>query len=323
VGSAAIAVAGESLIKSTSAIASAATAVIATAIKAPPFQIASVHTSTRWLKLFVYGNYGVGKTQLAGSSALVPQMRDVLMIDAEAGDMTIAMQDEKSYVEAAEHIDVIRVSTFKELARVQEFLKLHCKLRDENNTGKLKELEQRLRKSYDEDQEPRKYNTVIIDSLTEIETFSMYQLLGITDATKLDEETQSPEWAEYKKNNNQILRSVRAFRDLPMNVIMTSAAVYTQDEFKRFVYQPSLTGKLSKQVQGFMDIVGFLVVVPGEDGSNIRRMYVQPSAKFDAKNRLSRFKGEFFDRPSVLSILQAVGLYDTSGSSLSSVRAAS
>lgn len=232
------------------------------------------------------------------------------MIDAEAGDLTIAQQDSKAYVEAAEHIDVVRISSFKELARVQEFLKLHCKLRDENNLEKLSELEQRLNADYDGSRPPRKYNTVIIDSLSEVETFSMYQLLGISDATRLDEETQSPEWSEYKKNNSQILRLVRAFRDLPMNVLMTSAASYTQDEFKRFVYQPALTGRLSKQVQGFMDMVGFLVVAPGADGNDVRRMFVQPSTKYDAKNRLARFKGTHFDDPTVLGILQAVGLHD-------------
>lgn len=233
-------------------------------------------------------------------------MRDVLMIDAEAGDLTLATTDDKASILACEHTDVVRVSTFKELARVHEYLKLHCKLRDDGNLEELKKLEQRLFKDFNPDSPPRQYRTVIIDSLTEVETFSMYQLLGISDLTRLDEETQSPEWGEYKKNNTQILRLVRSFRDLPMNIIMTAAATYTQDEFKRFVYQPSLTGKLSKQVQGFMDIVGFLVVV--ED--NNRRMFVQPSAKYDAKNRLSRFKGTHFDNPTVLSILQAVGLYE-------------
>ena len=283
-----------------------------TPVKGPAFQISSVHTANRWLKLFIYGNYGVGKTQLAGSSALAPQMRDVLMISAEAGDLTIAQQDAPAYIEALEHIDMVRVSTFRELARVQEFLKLHCRLRDENNIEKLKELEAKLNKDYDDNRPPRKYNTVIIDSLSEVETFAMYQLLGITDATKLDEETASPEWAEYKRNNSQILRLVRAFRDLPMHVIMTAASTYVQDELKRFIYQPALTGKLSKQVQGFMDMVGFLVVAPGEQGGDVRRLFVQPSTKYDAKNRLSRFKGTHFDNPTIPAILQAVGLHEGS-----------
>lgn len=277
------------------------------AVKAPPFRIRSVSNKSHWLKLFVYGNYGTGKTRLAGSAALVPQMRDVLMIDAEAGDLTIATQED-----TADHISVVRVSTFKELARVQEYLKAHCKLRDEGNMERLKELEKLLFVDYDPNAPAKEFNTVIVDSLSEAETFSMYQLLGINENTRLDEETQMAEWAEYKRNNSQILRLVRAFRDLPMNVIITSAASYTQDEFKRFVYQPSLTGKLSKQVQGFMDIVGFLVVTADGGGEDVRRMFVQPSAKYDAKNRLSSFKGTHFDNPTMSSILQAVGLLEKS-----------
>ena len=281
---------------------------VAVPTKAAPFQISSVHDSTRWLKLFVYGNYGTGKTRLAGSSVLVPEMHDVLMIDAEAGDLTIATDDDAMGTDSRNHIDRIRVSTFKEFARVQEFLKLHCQLRDAGDDAKLKQLEMKLRSDFDEDAPPRKYKTVIIDSLAEVESFSMYQLLGITDRTGLDEETASAEWSEYKKNNTQILRAVRAYRDLPLNVIMTSASAYVQDDKKRFIYQPALTGKLSKQVQGFMDIVMFLTMSTGKDGEVVRRGYIQPGPQYDAKSRFSSFKEPYIDNPDVKMLLKAAKL---------------
>jgi hypothetical protein len=278
----------------------------------PPFQIRSVADYTRWLKFFVYGEYGVGKTRLLGSAVELPQMQDVLFIDAEAGELTIATVLDKAYADAREkHFDVIRITKFSELARVQEFLKVHCKFRDEGNDAKLKELEQKLRPDdYDPNTPPKKYRTVIIDSLSEVETYSLYQLLGISDKTRIDEEAASPEWAEYKKNHSQILRMIRAFRDLPMHVMMTSATQYTQDEQKRFKYQPTLTGKLSKQCQGFMDIVGFLAIVQGEQGTNIRRLFCKPSARFDAKCRFSSFPGDYWDEPTMNRILKSVGLLE-------------
>lgn len=257
--------------------------------------------------MFVYGGYGVGKTLLAGSSALVPQMRDIMMIDAEAGGLTIATDDDIKEQEARQSIDRVRVSSFKEFARVQEYLKLHCKYRDENNEDKLKELESKLRGDYNSDAPARRYNTVIIDSLSEVEAFSMYQLLGISDRTQLDEEVQGAEWAQYKQNHSQILRAVRAYRDLPMHVIITSAANFTQDDRKRMIYSPALTGKLAKQVQGFMDMVGFFTMVQ-VDGVDVRRLMVQPGAQYDAKNRFSSYKEKYFEDPSIESILRAVGL---------------
>ena len=260
--------------------------------------------------MFVYGGYGTGKTRLMGSAALVPQMRDILMIDAEAGDLTIATDSEIAEEAARQSIDVVRVSTFKEFSRVQEFLKLHCKFRDSGDIDKLKELESKLRSDFDPDAPPRQYHTVIIDSLSEIEAFSMYQLLGITDRTALDEETATAEWSEYKKNHTQILRAVRAYRDLPMNVLITGAAQFTQDDRKKMIYQPQLTGKLAKQIQGFMDVVGFYAMTAGSDGTDIRRLFVQPGAQYDAKNRFGTYKERYFDDPSIESILRAVGLLE-------------
>ncbi len=278
-------------------------------VKVAPFKIEALHESKHWLKLFVYGGYGVGKTLLAGSASLVPQMRDILMIDAEAGGLTIATDNAIAAEEARNSIDRVRVSTFKDFARVQEFLKLHCKFRDEGNDEKLKELEKNLRGDYDSDAEPRRYHTVIIDSLSEVEAFSMYQLLGITDRTHLDEEVQSAEWTEYKKNHSQILRAVRAYRDLPMNVIITSASNFMQDDRKRMIYSPALTGKLAKQVQGFMDMVGFYTMTQ-VDGEDVRRLYVQPGAQYDAKNRFSSYKEKYFEDPTVEKILKSIGLLE-------------
>lgn len=240
-------------------------------------------------------------------------MQDILFIDAESGDTTVSTIDDPDFGKGLNHIDTVRVTSFKEFARVQEFLKLHCKFRDAGDDKALKDLEMKLKPGSNPDAPPRKYYTAVIDSLSELETFSMYQLLGISDRTRLDEETASPEWAEYKRNHNQILRAVRAFRDLPMNILMTAATQYVQDEQKRFIYQVALTGKLANQVQGFMDVVGFLASVQGEDGKSIRRMFVQPQAKFSAKCRFSNYKAPYFDDPDMKKILGAVGLLETVG----------
>jgi hypothetical protein len=203
------------------------------------------------------------------------------------------------------------VSSYKTLARVHEFLKIHCMYRDlpfDEGEPKLKELERRLFPQADPEAPARRYFTCALDSLTEAETFSMYQLLAITDNTRLDEETQSAEWAEFKKNNTQMLRLVRALRDLPMNLLITAAASYVQNEAKQFIYQPALTGKLAKQVQGFMDVVGFMHVVPGENNTRIHRMLAHPTPRVDAKCRFSNFKQPYWDNPTMRSILESVGL---------------
>lgn len=242
-------------------------------------------------------------------------MRDILMIDAESGELTLAtiVEDEWEGL-VGQYVDSVQVKSFKELARVHEFLKMHCRYRDlhtEEADAKLKELEQKLMgEHFDPDREPRRYRTCILDSLSEIETYSMYQLLGITDRTRLDEESMEQGWPEYRRNQSQILRTIRAFRDLPMHILMTSASEFVQDDSKRMVYKPALTGKLSKQCQGFMDIVGFLAIVNSQDGSEVRRLMAKPSPRWDAKCRFSGFKEPYWENPTVKSILASVGLLD-------------
>ena len=81
-----------------------------------------------------------------------------------------------------------------------------------------------------------------------------------------------------------------------------------------------MTGKLSSQVQGFMDMVGYLVAKPvgaqaeGEDAESggdkkmARRLYVQPIGNFAAKCRFSSFKGTYFDNPTMETIIKAIKL---------------
>lgn len=290
----------------------ATTSAVSTLVNTPLFKVETFDTKETYLKLLVYGDYGVGKTFLAGTSCDVPQMSDVLLISAEAGDLTL---------QEHENLDIISCSSYKQIARTQEYLKHHCKARDAGDIDKLRELEAIVRHcSITDIDEPKQYHTVLLDTLTEIEEYCMYQLLGISDVTRLDEETASPEWAEYKRNHNMIKRLIRSYRDLPMHVVFTCAQQWVQDETKKFKYSPQMTGKLSAQIQGFMDMVGYLVIgTPKEeetkDGiiNNVpRRLYVQPgpSGKYSAKCRFSTFKGAYFDNPTMESILKEVGLYE-------------
>ncbi len=282
---------------------------ITPAIRPPSFRIEAVERRERHLKLLIYGNYGVGKTTLAASALQVPQMQDVLMISAEAGDLSV--MDMKG-------LDAITIKDFKALGQINEYLKQHCVARDEGNDKRLKELEAAVRGvELAEIKKPKKYRTVIIDSLTEVEAYCFNQLLNITDATRLDEETQSSEWTEYKKNHTMMLRVVRAFRDLPMHVIFTAAEQYQQDETKKMKFSPDLTGKLSKKVQGFMDMVGYYQAArKGEELA--RRLYVMPSpaGRYDAKHRYASYKGEFFNDPTIGTILKEVGLLEKDGAPL-------
>jgi len=155
----------------------------------------------------------------------------------------------------------------------------------------------------------------MIDSLSELDALTMYELLGLPAPADIkledvmnDGEMEVADWPVFRKINQMMQLILRAFRDLPINLLLTCHASYTQDELKRMHYAPGLTGKLSAQVQGFVDIVGYLKTGEIQEGQTAapRRLYVQPVGKFDAKNRKASFKASYFDNPNMKSIWAAI-----------------
>jgi len=180
-------------------------------------------------------------------------------------------------------------------------------------------------------QEPRLYYTVAIDSLTELQKRSMDRILDIkhgtgivansgdiiiTDTSEIeaapedskpsepdedvsilsgfaDFEVKAATLPDYGSNTNQMRKLVRAFRDLPMNVVFTALEQEVKDEVTGEMFtRPALTAKLAEDVLGYVDIVGYyytrLVREEGKDDRIERILQVQPFKNRQAKDRSGR-----------------------------------
>jgi phage nucleotide-binding protein len=208
------------------------------------------------VNMLIYGNSGVGKTQLAGSADAVPSMRKVLVIDVEGGTMTLG----HSYPD----VDVVRVKDWNAIAELYDHL---------------------LAGNHD-------YNTVIIDSLTEAQKFNM----GAVMAKRIMEreergESQDPDVPDMRawgKNIEQIRKFVRAFRDLEMNVIFT--ALVKEDKNQRsglIERKPYLSGKLAGEVAAFLDIVVYMYMKTVDD--EVKRVLLSMATdEYVAKDRTGK-----------------------------------
>lgn len=259
----------------------------------------------KFIKLLVYGKYGAGKTTLAATAADVPKMRDIFVISAEGGEMSL---HDSPVLQDITSIDIVRITTFRQLQQIKDFLTAHVIFRKEGDEAKLRTLQERVL-PVGVDDRLRRYNTVIIDSLTELNEYCMADLLGLHQGFAFTGELPTAEFKEYKQNHAKMQLLVRLFRDLDLNVIMTCAASYEQDELKAYHFTPALTGQLSNKVQGFFDIVGFLQTGAATEEKNApRRLWVQPvGARFDAKSRLAKCRKAYFDDPTMAKIMQEVG----------------
>jgi hypothetical protein len=285
-----------------------------------------------WQNILLYGDFGVGKTHLAGTAVLVPDMCDILYISLEGGEKTlkeITRICKKNKIDPNK-IMVIPVQTYGQYANIYEFLKIHVKARDADDLVTLRRLEAQVRGMQATDDEgkpiplntpqllaewdkmleeaipePRKFKTVITDSLTEAQKYCMYQLLGIDPLKqKLDAEPDSAEWKDWGSSREMIQFLVRRFRDLPIHSIFICSKAEEQDSKKQYHYSPMLPGKLSDDVRGLVDTVGFIVGIPQEGGNLVRRVYLQGGmyggVHVAAKHRYgTNLKGLWLDNPTM------------------------
>lgn len=260
-----------------------------------------------YLNLLVYGAHGAGKTTLLASSVDVEEMGDVLVVTAEGG--TVVFED-NDRIDDYEDLDIIKIDRIEQFQKVYEFLKTHCAWRD-NPEKEADLLKLQAMVGLDTDR-VRRYRTVIIDSLSEIEALNLAKIMNL-DALGLDagDDMEVAGFPQFRKNMHIMQRIIRSFRDLPIHCLVTCAQTYSQDERKAYHYGPKLTGQLSGIIQGFFDVVGWLVVgnKTSEDAPGPRRMFVQPqsSPKADAKCRLAGYKKDFFDNPTMATIMKEAG----------------
>lgn len=249
-----------------------------------------------WMSAVVYGDYGAGKTWLAGSAIFVEDMRDILYVSLEGGEkglMEIAKECRRRGINPNKHILVIPVQNYKQYSYIYEFITAHIRLRDANDIPNLRKLEAQIRGKVGGVQitvemlndpakleelipEPKMFRTVVTDSLTEAQKYCMYQILGIEPTKqKIDAEPDSAQFQDWGKSREMIQFLVRRYRDIPMHSIFICGRDIDQDAFKKFHYSPLLPGKLSNDVRGLVDIVGYLEKIPQENGAVIRRLYLE------------------------------------------------
>jgi phage nucleotide-binding protein len=207
----------------------------------------------QFLNLLIYGDSGIGKTTLAGSADVVTEMSPTLVVDVEGGT--------ESLRHAYPNVDVVRVKTWNEMQQVY----------DELHAGR------------------HKYQTVILDSLTEIQKFSMMQIMFDLIEKKGDEvDPDVPGMREWGKNIEQIRRFVRGFRDLPMNAIFTSLSKEDKNpRTGKSKTMPSLSGKVAAEVPAFLDVVLYYYIKRVDDVEK-RLLLSSPTETIIAKDRTAR-----------------------------------
>lgn len=257
--------------------------------RTPTFQIKYPSEQRKFIKMIIYGKFGVGKTFLGGTSQDVKEMTNVINIDADGGNKVL---------DARGDIPTVEVRNYDRLNYVYEYLRAHCLFRDRGDIENLKKSEAWFRgidiKSI---KKPTIFNTVTIDSISEVVRYCMYKKMGIDiETTKLDIFSAAPEYKDRYSVIDNITLMIRKFRDLPMHVIFVSASKYHKDELGRMIYNLNIEGALANDIQGFVDHVGYYTMEINESEEH-RYLVLKPGATYQAKNRFKNFTGRYLIDP--------------------------
>lgn len=213
--------------------------------------------------MLIYGDPGVGKTRLLGSSDAVPEMRKVLEIDINGDGGGLTLRD------TFPNVDVVQVTKFVQLQNVYNALFA-------GGHG---------------------YNTVCIDTLTELQKLNMTDVMKDLVARDPARNEYVPDRREWGISSEMVRRLIHAFKNLPVHTIFTAHVKEDEDQSTGIIVKrPDLPGKLARQVSGFFDLVLYMyakevrIEVKDEPKLVEKRLILSKgtSGKITAKDRFNR-----------------------------------
>jgi AAA domain len=225
------------------------------------------------LNLIVYGPSKVGKSYLGDTS---PTPR--LVLDAEAGSRFTPSR--KTYwdpvtqrppeVNGEWDTVIVAVRSYRDVLKAYEWLA----------SG----------------QHP--FRSVVLDSISEIQQRAVDDIAGLN-------QMQTQDWGKLLRALSDLIRK---FRDLvahptrPLDAIVVIAMARQIDG----VWKPFMQGQIATLMPYYVDICSYLGVVPLEDGTLVRRLFVGTFPGFDTGERVGGRLGTYVDEPNISEMLARI-----------------
>jgi len=196
----------------------------------------------------IYGLPGSGKTHLAGQGASSKHLGPMLYINAEAGTSTLRKLQLNKNIQIIPDPQQQGAVTWEQFEAIYDELDRQC-----YNSADLPD-----------------FRTVTIDTGTELQKINMDWVMGRTLAAHPDRDPDVPGLHDWGASTNRMRKTLRQFRDLPINFIFLCHETTERDNKGVMWKRPDLPGKLANQVAGLFDQVMYLYTKEGASGDETK-----------------------------------------------------
>lgn len=218
----------------------------------------------------LYGESGVGKTPFAGTLQSCEKTSPCLLLDVDMGAMSLDGLEEKP--------TVLTIDKWTEMTALYDKFKRQA----------WDEIAAAIQREMGVEVPVLEYRSVVIDSGTELE----YRLRSSVVAE--DGAQEIPSQPDYLKTQERFRRMYRAFRDLPLSIVMTAGVRELKEDSTGIVkrspdFQPSLAHDLVRMT----DLVVFMSVTMVGTGTEMkweRHLVTSLSQRFIARDRSATLK---------------------------------
>lgn len=220
----------------------------------------------------LYGESGVGKTPFAGTLQLWEKTKPCLLLDVDMGAMSLGSLKEKPIV--------LPIDTWSQITVVY----------DKFRKADWASLAEYITKVSGVEVPVLEYRSVVIDSGTELE----YKLRsGVVEANEKGDR-EVPSQPDYLRTQERFRRMYRAFRDLPISLVMTAGIRELKEESTGIVKRsPGFQPALSHDLVRMTDLVVYMSVTMSGTGSEAkweRHLVASLSNRFVARDRSGKLK---------------------------------
>ncbi len=210
----------------------------------------------------ICGESGVGKTPFAATLAECEQTSPCLFMDVDMGTMSIVSKLRPTVVE---------ITAWSQVQRLYSLLK----------NQRWDELAELL------GTEPLEYKSVVVDSGTELE----YILRKSVVLANEHGDKEIPSQPDYLKTQERFRSLYRAFRDLPLTLVMTTGIRDLKDDVMGMVkFFPSFQPGLTRDLVRMTDLVLFMDVRLDESKKYVRCLQTHPSQRIIARDRSQKLE---------------------------------